>query len=163
MSYHCIPKKLRFGAVYGPAASLGRTSSVMIKTGTLLNIFVPNWMICTWRTCGSNRTAPQATQRITINLLTGEAEDPMGIPFSCLYIFLEYKKYLLSVMQKLTISENSFFAIVVCFWMMSHLLSIILRAYSTGMLGSNDTTSNDTKTSWSFVDYWFLPWIPLRL
>ena len=30
------PEKLRFGAIYGPAASLGRTSFVMIKTGTLL-------------------------------------------------------------------------------------------------------------------------------
>ena len=28
--------ELRFSAIYGPAASLGRTSSVMIKTGTLL-------------------------------------------------------------------------------------------------------------------------------
>ena len=36
MSHHCIPKKLRFGAVYESAASLGRTSSVMIETGTLL-------------------------------------------------------------------------------------------------------------------------------
>ena len=36
MSHHCTPKKLRFVAVYGPAASLGRTSSVRIKTGTLL-------------------------------------------------------------------------------------------------------------------------------
>ena len=36
MSHHCSPKKLRFGAVYGPAASLDRTSSVLIKTGTLL-------------------------------------------------------------------------------------------------------------------------------
>ena len=32
MSHHCIPKKLRFGAIYGTAASLDRTSSVMIKT-----------------------------------------------------------------------------------------------------------------------------------
>ena len=67
MSHHCTPKKLRFVAVYGPAASLGRTSSVMIKTGTLLwmgistlqwqpNIFGPNWMIWTWRTYSSNRT-----------------------------------------------------------------------------------------------------------
>ena len=36
MSHIRIPKKLRFGAVYGPAASMGRTASVMIKTGTLL-------------------------------------------------------------------------------------------------------------------------------
>ena len=36
MSHHCIPKKVRFAAVYGSAASLGRTSSLMIKTGTLL-------------------------------------------------------------------------------------------------------------------------------
>ena len=35
ISNHCIPNKLRFGAVYGPAASLGRTSSVMMKSGTL--------------------------------------------------------------------------------------------------------------------------------
>ncbi|XP_054088174.1 oxygen-dependent choline dehydrogenase-like [Zeugodacus cucurbitae] len=34
MSYHCIPRKIRIGAVYGP--SLGCTSSVMIKTSTLL-------------------------------------------------------------------------------------------------------------------------------
>ena len=69
MSHHCIPKKWRFGAVYGPAASLGRTSSVLIKTGTSLwmgiatvqwypNISGTNWMISTWRTSGSNRTAP---------------------------------------------------------------------------------------------------------
>ena len=55
MSHHCIPKKFIFGAVYGPAASLGRNSTVMIKTGTLLwmgiatvqwspNIFGPKWM-----------------------------------------------------------------------------------------------------------------------
>ena len=36
MSHHCIPKKLRFGAVYGPTASLDRTTSVMIKNRTLL-------------------------------------------------------------------------------------------------------------------------------
>ena len=36
MSHYCITKKLRFCAVYGPAASLSRTSSVMIKTGMFL-------------------------------------------------------------------------------------------------------------------------------
>ena len=34
--HHFIPKKIRFCAVYGPTASLDRTSSVMIKTGMLL-------------------------------------------------------------------------------------------------------------------------------
>ena len=36
MSHHSVPKKLRFGAVYGPAPSLGRTSCIMTKTGMLL-------------------------------------------------------------------------------------------------------------------------------
>ena len=44
MSRHCIPKKLRFGAVYGSAASLGRASSVMIKTGMLLWIAEYFWL-----------------------------------------------------------------------------------------------------------------------
>ena len=36
-------EKLRFGAVYGPAASLGRISSVMIKIGMLLWIRIAQW------------------------------------------------------------------------------------------------------------------------
>ena len=36
MSHNCIPNIIQFGAVYGPAVPLGRTSSLMIKTGTLL-------------------------------------------------------------------------------------------------------------------------------
>ena len=27
--------------------------------------FCPSWMIWTWRTCGSNKMAPQATQRMS--------------------------------------------------------------------------------------------------
>ena len=44
MSHHCIPEKLRVAVVYGPAASLGRTSSVIIRTGTLLLPFNDNRM-----------------------------------------------------------------------------------------------------------------------
>ena len=38
-------EKLRFGAVYGPVAALGRISSVMIKIGTLWLKIVKNFVL----------------------------------------------------------------------------------------------------------------------
>ena len=89
MSHHCIPKKLRFGAVFGPAASLGRTSFVMIKTGTTY---------CEWESLPFNDNrilndmdledmwfqqhgATRHTANVTINLLeTKFGNGPVGWP-----------------------------------------------------------------------------------
>ena len=42
------------------------------------NIFGPNWIIWTWRTCGSNRTAPQATQRMSQTIYWIPRNGPVG-------------------------------------------------------------------------------------